>query len=141
MSAMASILSVLQSGLPVLLSQFLVTLVLLGLGIFAYTWLTPFHEWRLVREEGNIAAGVLVLGTLIALSLPLAATLASSLVVLDIVVWGVVALVIQLIAFVVASRLLRDVRRMVENGNVAAALVVVGIQLAIAILNAGAMAG
>jgi putative membrane protein len=141
MSAMESIFSVLQSGLPVLLSQFLVTLVLLGLGIFAYTWLTPFHEWRLVREEGNIAAGVLVLGTLIALSLPLAATLASSLVVLDIVVWGVVALVIQLIAFVVASRLLRDVRRMVENGNVAAALVVVGIQLAIAILNAGAMAG
>ena len=56
---MESIFSVLQSGLPVLLSQFLVTLVLLGLGIFAYTWLTPFHEWRLVREEGNIAAGVL----------------------------------------------------------------------------------
>jgi putative membrane protein len=36
---------------------------------------------------------------------------------------------------------MRDLRRMIENGNVAAALVVVGIQLAIAILNAGAMAG
>jgi putative membrane protein len=140
MSAMDSILPVLQSGLPVLLGQFVAALVLLGIGIVAYTWLTPFSEWRLVRE-GNVAAGVMVLGTLVALSLPLAATLASSLVVLDIVVWGLVALVIQLIAFVVASRLMRDLRRMIENGNVAAALVVVGFQLAIAILNAGAMAG
>jgi putative membrane protein len=137
---MDSILPVLQSGLPVLLGQFVAALVLLGIGIVAYTWLTPFSEWRLVRE-GNVAAGVMVLGTLVALSLPLAATLASSLVVLDIVVWGLVALVIQLIAFVVASRLMRDLRRMIENGNVAAALVVVGFQLAIAILNAGAMAG
>jgi putative membrane protein len=137
---MDSILPVLQSGLPVLLGQFVAALVLLGIGIVAYTWLTPFSEWRLVRE-GNVAAGVMVLGTLVALSLPLAATLASSLVVLDIVVWGFVALVIQLIAFVVASRLMRDLRRMIENGNVAAALVVVGFQLAIAILNAGAMAG
>jgi putative membrane protein len=137
---MANILPTLQSGLPVLLAQFAATLLLLAVGIAVYMWLTPFHEWRLVRD-GNIAAGVVILGTLIALSLPLAATLASSLVVLDILVWGLVALVIQLLAFVLASRLIRDLRRMIENGNVAAALVLVGIQLAIAVLNAGAMAG
>jgi putative membrane protein len=137
---MANILPTLQSGLPVLLAQFAVTLLLLGVGIVAYMWVTPFEERRLIRE-GSVAAGILVLGTLIALALPLAATLASSLVVLDIVVWGLVALVIQLLAFVLASRLLGDLRRMIEAGNVAAALVVVGIQLAIAILNAGAMSG
>jgi putative membrane protein len=137
---MANILPTLQSGLPVLLGQLVVTLLLLGVGIVAYMWVTPFEERRLIRE-GSVAAGILVLGTLIALALPLAATLASSLVVLDIVVWGLVALVIQLLAFVLASRLLGDLRRMIEAGNVAAALVVVGIQLAIAILNAGAMSG
>jgi putative membrane protein len=137
---MANILPTLQSGLPVLLGQLAVTLLLLGLGIVVYMWVTPFEERRLIRE-GSVAAGIVVLGTLIALALPLAATLASSLVVLDIVVWGLVALVIQLLAFVLASRLLGDLRRMIEAGNVAAALVVVGIQLAIAILNAGAMSG
>jgi putative membrane protein len=49
--------------------------------------------------------------------------------------------VIQLLAFVLASRLLVDLRRMIDAGNIAAALVVIGIQLAVAILNAGAMAG
>jgi len=137
---MHNILPTLQSGLPVLLGQFAVTLLLLGLGIVVYMWLTPFNERRLIRE-GNSAAGIVVLGTLLALSLPLAATLASSLVVLDILVWGLVALVIQLLAFVVASRLMRDLPRMIEAGNVAAALVIVGIQLAIAILNVGAMVG
>jgi len=139
-SIMENILHVLQSGLPVLLSQFAVTLVLLGVGIVVYMWVTPFNEFRLIRE-GSVAAGIMVLGTRIALSLPLAATLTSSLVVLDIVVWGIVALAIQLVAFVLASRLMGDLRRMIEAGNVAAALVVVGIQLAVAILNAGAMAG
>jgi putative membrane protein len=137
---MQNILPTLQSGLPVLLGQFAVTLLLLGLGIVVYMWLTPFNERRLIRE-GNSAAGIVVLGTLLALSLPLAATLASSLVVLDILVWGLVALVIQLLAFVVAARLMRELPRMIEAGNVAAALVVVGIQLAIAILNVGAMVG
>jgi putative membrane protein len=137
---MENILPTLQSGLPVLLSQFAVTLVLLAVGIVVYMWVTPFNEPRLIRE-GSVAAGVLVLGTLIALALPLAATLASSLVLLDVVVWGLVALVIQLLAFILASRLIGDLRRMIDAGNVAAALVVVGIQLAVAILNVGAMAG
>jgi len=113
---MANILPTLGLGLPILLSQFAVTLVLLGVGIVIYMWVTPYHEFRLIRE-GSIAAGVMVLGTLIALSLPLAATLANSLVVLDVLVWGIVALVIQLVAFVLASRLLGDMRRMIEAGT------------------------
>ena len=137
---MGNILSTLQAGLPVLLGQLAVTLLLLGAGIVVYMWVTPFNEPRLIRE-GSVAADIMVLGTLVALSLPLAATLASSLVVLDVLVWGVVALVIQLLAFVLASRLLGDLRRMIDAGNVSAALVVIGIQLAVAILNAGAMAG
>src|SRR5437899_849490 len=110
---MENILPTLQSGLPVLLGQFAVTLLLLGVGTVVYMRVTPFNEPRLIRE-GSVAAGIMVLGTLIALSLPLAATLASSLVVLDVLVWGLVALAIQLLAFVLASRLMGDLRRMIE---------------------------
>ena len=137
---MDSIIGTLQMGLPVLAGQFAATLALLGIGMACYMALTPFNEWRLV-QEGNAAAGIVVAGTLVALALPLAATLATSVLVLDIVLWGLVALVIQLATFFVAATLLRGLRAMIEAGNVAAALVLIGIQIAVALLNAGAMAG
>jgi putative membrane protein len=124
----------------VLIVQFAATLVLLGIGMACYVVITPFHEWRLMRE-GNVAAGVVIAGTLVALALPLAATLATSVLVLDIVLWGLVALVIQLLTFVVATAVIRGLRGMIEAGNVAAALVLIGIQIAVALLNAGAMTG
>ena len=137
---MDNILATLQQGLPLLIGQFAATLALLGIGIACYMALTPFDERRLVRE-GNMAAGVIVAGTLVALAMPLAATLASSVVVLDIVLWGLVALVIQLLTFIAATALIPGLRTMIEGGNVAAALVLIGIQIAVALLNAGAMAG
>jgi putative membrane protein len=102
--------------------------------------LTPFSERRMVRQ-GNVAAGIVVAGTLVALAIPLAATLASSALTLDILLWGVVALAIQLATFVFATLMIRGLRVMIEDGNVAAALVLIGIQIAVALLNAGAMSG
>ena len=134
------VIVILTRGLPVLLLQFAVTLALLGAGVFCYNWLTPFHEVGLVRS-GNTAAGIVLGGNFVALAIPLAATLATSLVTLDIVIWGIVALLLQLIAFVAASRLIPGLRGMIEGDNVAAASMLVGIQVAVALLNAGAMAG
>jgi len=137
---MDRILAALQQGLPVLVEQFAITLALLGVGIVCYMMLTPFDERRMVRQ-GNVAAGVVLAGTLVALAIPLAATLASSALTLDILLWGLVALAIQLATFVAATVLMRELRTMIEGGNVAAALVLIGIQIAVALLNAGAMSG
>lgn len=134
------VLGVLTTGLPVLLGHFAITLALLGIGVACYNAITPFHETGLMRA-GNTAAGIVLGGNFVALAIPLAATLATSLVTLDILVWGVVALVLQLIAFVAAARLIPGLRGMIEEGNTAAACMLVGIQLAVALLNAGAMAG
>ncbi len=135
-----TILGTLQTGLPVLLLQFLTTLALLALGIGCYVALTPFREWRLIRD-GNIAAGIVLAGTIVALAIPLAATLATSAFTLDIALWGLVALVLQLLTFAVVALLMRGLRGMIEAGNVPAAFVLVGIQIAVGLLNAGAMAG
>jgi putative membrane protein len=137
---MDTIVETLSTGLPVLLLQFTVTLGLLALGAAIYTAVTPFHEFRLV-QAGNVAAGIALAGTVVALAIPLAATLATSLVTLDILIWGLVALVVQLLTFFVASRFIPGLRRMIEADNSAAACVLVGVQLAVALLNAGAMAG
>ena len=135
-----SILATLGTGLPVLALQFAVSLALLGIGAVIYMALTPFQE-RAMIAAGNTAAGIVLAGTLVALAIPLAATLATSQVTLDILLWGIVALVIQLATFRLAALLVPNLRAMIEQGNIAAACVLTGIQLAVALLNAGAMAG
>ena len=134
------ILETLRAGLPLLALQFAVTLALLGAGIAIYMAVTPFHEARLIRS-GNVAAGLVLGGALVSLAMPLAATLATSHVTLDILIWGIVAVVVQLLAFLLLSALLSGLRHMIEEGNAAAATVLVGLQLAVGLLNAGAMAG
>lgn len=134
------ILDSLGTGLPVLLLHLAATLLLLGVGVAGYMVITPFHERRLIAA-GNPAAGIVLGGTVVALAVPLAATLATSSAALDILVWGAVAVLFQLIAFAVAALLVRDLRAQVEAGNAAAAMTVVGIQIAFALVNAAAMAG
>lgn len=134
------ILETLFAGLPILAAQFLTTFALLGIGVAAYFAITPFDERRLV-QDGNVAAAVLMGGTVLALSIPLAATLASSASQVDILIWGLVALVIQLLTFFIVSTFIRGLKAHIEGGNVAMAIAVVSIQLAVALLNAGSMAG
>ncbi len=139
-STFGSILTALGTGLPVLLGQLAVTLALLVAGVAVYTRITPYDERRLVAD-GNPAGGLTLAGAIVALAIPLAATLATSTVILDIVLWGVVALILQLVAFAVASLLIPNLRGQIEAGNVASATALVGVQLGVALINAAAMAG
>ena len=125
----------LAAGLPALLVQFVLCLLLLALGIAVYTVVTPFRERELIRE-GNAAAATLLSGAVVALAIPLAALLATTSVLLDLLIWGVVAILLQLLTVAIAMHLLRG---MIEAGQVAAALPIVAAQLAIALLNAAAM--
>lgn len=134
------IVGALGSGLPSLLGHALIALLLLAAGMLVYTRITPFHEGPLIAQ-GNVAAGVTLGGAVVALAIPLAAMLATSRATIDILVWGVVAVVLQLVAFMVVALLLKDLRRMIDGGNLAAAFALAGVQLAVALLNAGAMAG
>ena len=139
-TSVAQILQSLESGLPLLLLHFGATLALFLIGVAVYVVVTPLHE-RDLLASGNQAAGVVLGGTVVALAIPLAATLATSLVLVDILIWGAVALLLQLITFLIAIWLFRDLRPMIESGNVAAGTALAGLQIAVALLNAGAMAG
>ena len=133
-----TVLGALGRGLPMLLSQFGVCLLLLIIGLFVYTVVTPFRERELLRG-GNAAAATVLGGALFALAIPLAALLATTSALLDLVVWGVVALILQLVTVIVVSLLLRGMRGMIEAGQVAAAIPLVAAQLSIGLLNAAAM--
>jgi putative membrane protein len=134
----SAILDALGSGLPMLLLQFVLVLALLVAGIFIYMEITPFHERELLRN-GNPAAATVLGGALIALAVPLAALLATTGALLDILVWGVVAVLLQLLTVAIVSHLFRAMRVMIEAGQVAGAIPLVAAQLSIGLLNAAAM--
>ena len=75
------------------------------------------------------------------LALPIAFTLAFSVSVLDIVIWGSVALVMQLVAYVVVWLLLRELPRRIKGGELGAAILLAAIKIAVAAINAAAIAG
>src|SRR5438128_12038906 len=114
-----AIFDALGMGLPMLLLQFLLVLALLVAGIFIYMAVTPFHERELVRDANPAAATVLG-GALVALAIPLAALLATTGALLDILVWGVVAVLLQLLTVTIVPHLLPRMRRMSTEGQVAA---------------------
>ena len=86
----ASILSALGQGLPMLLLQFVLVLALLIVGIAIYMAVTPFRERELLRRATPRPRPCSA--ALFALAIPLAALLATTGALLDILVWGVVAL-------------------------------------------------
>jgi putative membrane protein len=134
----AAILDALGSGLPKLIIQFVTCAVLLAIGVAIYVRVTPFREREMV-VHGNAAAGTMLAGATLALAIPLAAMLATSGTFLDVLVWGIVALILQLITLGVVALVMRNFRTMIEGGNIAAAVTLAGAQIAVALLNAAAM--
>ena len=140
---LTGITTALQTGLPELLLHFVSVLILWAVGVGIYTMVTPYPERGLPEleliERGNAAAGAVLAGAIIAIALPLATLLATSGQLVDILVWGVVAVLLQLLAMGVISMALRGPRRLVTAGNMGGAMVMVAAQIAVALLNAAAM--
>jgi putative membrane protein len=130
----------LLTSLPTFLLQFVVTLVVLVLAVLIYERITPINEVREINR-GNRAAALSFGSAVLGLALPLAICLAHSVNVADIVIWGVVAVVLQLAAFFAIERVFRGLEKRIEEGDIAAGITVASTQLAVAILNAAAISG
>ncbi|ATN36635.1 hypothetical protein ACO34A_22875 (plasmid) [Rhizobium sp. ACO-34A] len=126
------------AGLPAFLSYFLIGLACYAAFAAIYTRLTPQKEAELIRD-GNLAAIVAFLGALIGFSLPLASAAANSVSLVDYVIWAVIGIVIQILAFYIANFTMKDLHGKITDGNVAAGLWGGGIAVAIGILNAACM--
>ncbi|HYC66206.1 MAG TPA: DUF350 domain-containing protein [Reyranellaceae bacterium] len=135
-----TILTSALKAMPVFAAHFGVTLVILIGGVLIYQALTPHAETRLIREN-NVAAAVAFGAAILSLALPLAVCLARSVSIPDILVWGVVALVVQLLTFFVARFVFVDLVRRIERGEVASAVALGATHLGVATINAAAIAG
>lgn len=128
------------SGIPFLLTHFGVTIVMLVVGAFVYIKITSHDEMALIRD-GNNAAAVSLSGAILGLAIPLAFCMANSVNVYDIVIWGLVTLVIQLVTFWIIDLWLRDLSRKIEDGQVGTAILLASVKLAVASINAAAISG
>jgi putative membrane protein len=126
------------SGFDDYLIQLAVALAMFVIGLVSYVLLTPHKELALIRD-GNPSAAVAFGGVVIGLAIPIGACLAHSLSVMDLVIWGMVTLLIQLIAFRVTDMFLHGLPRRIAEGDVAAALMVMSVKVGVALILAGAV--
>lgn len=128
------------TGFPTTLAHLGVTLALLAAGATLYVLLTPWKEIDLVRQ-GNTAAALALGGVLIGLAAPLAVSLSVSTSIRDILVWGVATVVLQLLVFRLVDMILHGLAQRIREGQIAAAVVLVGAKLATALILSAALTG
>ncbi|MBN9984370.1 MULTISPECIES: DUF350 domain-containing protein [Rhizobium] len=126
------------AGLPAFLGYFAVGLAAYGVFAVIYTFLTPQKEVQLIRA-GNLAAVTAFLGALIGFSLPLASAAANSVSIVDYIIWAVVGILAQILAYYIANFTMTDLHEKITTGDIAAGIWGGGIALVIGILNAACM--
>ena len=119
-------------------SYFLTSIAMVLVFLFIYTRITPHNEWRLIKEN-NLAATWGFIGALLGYIIPHASVAINSINLVDYLVWGAVALVIQLIVFTAVRLFMRDISQRIEDNSVAAGLFLGGVSTGVGILNAACM--
>jgi putative membrane protein len=125
-------------GLPAFLSYFGSAMLLLLLFGFIYTRLTAHDEFELIRH-GKSAAAVALGGSLLAFALPLCSAIVHSLSLLDFLIWGVIAMIIQIVTFFAVRVFLPNLSQRITNDEMSAGIFVALTSLSVGAINAACM--
>jgi putative membrane protein len=120
------------------LAYLLSALVMLAGFVLVYSRVTRFDEWVLIRE-GNAAAALSLGGALLGFSCTLAFSITLHASWHLFIVWAAVAMVVQLLAYAIAARLVRGMNQAIHEGNVAMGGLMGGISLGVGIINAACL--
>jgi len=126
------------SGLIPFLAYFGGGTVLLLLFSFVYLRVTPYPEIELVRQ-GKTAPAISFGGALIGFVCPLYSAISHSVNLVDMIIWALVALVVQIVVFVVLrimfSRLIDDI----AEDRIGPAVFLAFVSVAAGLINAASM--
>jgi putative membrane protein len=103
-----------------------------------YVRVTGHDEMRLIRE-GNASAALSFGSALIGFAQPLSKAIAQASSVPDCILWGAMALIVQLIAYGVARSVIPDLSKKIESNMLAVAIVLASISIMAGMLNAASM--
>lgn len=130
------------SGFLASLSEFLIFFVVAAgltfVFVFIYTHITRHNELTLIKKNSK-AAAVAFSGSLIGFALPLASTMINSVTVIEMVIWGVVALIVQVLVYLLVRLPMPRISERIEADEVAAGILLGSISLVAGILNAASM--
>lgn len=124
-----------SEGLIAFASHFASALAFLFVFIAVYIRITPYKEIALIRE-GNTAAAASLSGAVLGYCIALASSVAHSVDLLDMLVWGSIALFVQLLAFFATRLMLPDLIKDVPENKLASGIFLGAISLGMGILNA-----
>lgn len=113
-------------------------LVMLGIFTAVYTTVTRYKEFELIRE-GNIAAVLSYGGALVGFSFTLCSSIAVHASFVMFLVWGVAAMVVQLVVYAVVSRAIQGLHEAIEENNIAMGGLIGSISLAAGVVNAACL--
>jgi putative membrane protein len=112
--------------------------VLLGVFFWLYTWLTPFDEVALIHA-GKTSAALSLGGAMVGFSLTLGSAIVHNATLIEVVMWAVLAMVIQVIVYVVTSRMMHTVVAEIEAGNTAMGAFMGSLSLVAGVVNAACL--
>lgn len=124
------------NSLPAFAGFLAVAVILLAAFLALYVAVTPYNELALIRA-GNEAAAISLAGVIIGFALPIAVSVAVSHNFYAMLGWGVVAGVVQLLAYVVARLALPQINQNIPQGKVASGIFLASLSVGVGILNAG----
>ena len=126
------------AGIPSFLAYFALAVFLLLVFIRLYTWVTPHDEFALIRAN-NPAAAIAFAGALVGFAWPLASAITNSMSLLDCAIWGAVALIVQVLTFLISSAALKQLPNRITQGELAAGIFSAGCSITVGMLNAACM--
>jgi putative membrane protein len=126
------------AGLPLFFMFFAVAVGLVALYLSLYTLATAHNEFALIRE--NVISAAVALGlSLIGFALPLGSAIVHARSIVDCLVWGLVALAVQIVVYWLVRLVMPNLSQRIAAGEMAAALFLGAASLAAGIINAAAM--
>ncbi len=126
------------ASVPSFLVYFSAAILLLGVFLVFYTWITPHDELALIRG-GNTTAAVTLGGAIIGFALPLAAVITNSLNITDMGIWGMIALVVQVLLYLVLRVVFPYFSKMITEDKLGVGVFSASLSIAVGLLNAACM--
>ena len=123
------------------ISFFLTAIVLIIAFLYLYAIVTPYDDYKLIFEDNNIAASLGFGGAIIGVSIPLYSALVNSGSYTDFVIWGAIAILIQLIFALIVTRITGkySLEAKISQGVVPVGILMAFLSISIGLLNAGSM--
>jgi len=126
------------AGLDNFLVYLSVSIGYLAVFVSLYLRVTPYREIQLIRE-GNMAASFSLSGSVLGFIIPLAASIQHSVSLVDMAIWGLIAMLVQIAAFVVAKLMIPSITDDIPANKTSAGFFLGCLSLGVGLLNAACM--